>query len=98
MQFALASRADGASPLIYAAGHEHSLQVMSGEAADYLLVSGLGSSSKATAVGHGDDTIFAHGHPGFMTLDFVDEEIWLSVIEPVAGDDHVALRVLVSGA
>ena len=93
LEKALASRTNGKSPLIYAAGHDHSLQIMRGTVADYLLVSGLGSKSKATAVGHGDDTVFAHEHPGFMALDFTDQGIWLSAIEPVASGEQVVLRV-----
>lgn len=71
--------------LIYASGHEHSLQVLQGETTDYLLISGLGSSEKATAVSHGDNTLFAHQHSGFMVLDFFnDESVLLRVVEPVA--------------
>lgn len=71
--------------LIYASGHDHSLQVLQGDTADYLLISGLGSSEKATAVSHGDNTLFAHQHSGFMVLDFFnDESVLLRVVEPVA--------------
>lgn len=69
--------------LIYASGHEHSLQVLKGDVTDYLLVSGLGSSEKATEVSHGDNTLFAHQHSGFMALDFLaNGEILLRVVEP----------------
>ncbi len=69
--------------LIYASGHEHSLQVLEGNVTDYLLVSGLGSSEKATEVSHGDNTLFAHQHTGFMALDFfTNGEILLRVVEP----------------
>ena len=69
--------------LIYASGHEHSLQVLEGDVTDYLLVSGLGSSEKATEVSHGDNTLFAHQHSGFMSLDFLaNGEILLRVVEP----------------
>ena len=69
--------------LIYASGHEHSLQVLKGDVTDYLLVSGLGSSEKATEVSHGDNTLFAHQHSGFMALDFLsNREILLRVVEP----------------
>jgi len=76
-------------PLVYAAGHEHSLQVLDGgKAAHYLLVSGLGSSSKATSVGHRDNTLFAHLHPGFMAIDFMeDKKVKLHVVEP--GDREI---------
>lgn len=69
--------------LIYAAGHEHSLQVLKGEVVDYLLVSGAASSQKITAVSHGDNTLFAHQHPGFMVVDFLaDGKVLLQVVEP----------------
>ena len=76
-------------PLIYAAGHEHSLQVfVGGSEAEYLLVSGLGSASKATAVGHNERTLFAHARPGFMALDVLTRDrVLLRVIEP--GDNGV---------
>ena len=69
-------------PLIYAAGHDHSLQVLSGaEAADYILVSGSGS--RMSNVSHGKDTLFAHEHLGFMAVDFVeDARVLLRVVEP----------------
>ncbi len=70
-------------PLIYAAGHEHSLQVLRGDSAHYILVSGAGSKAKVTPVSHGDDTLFAHSHPGFMAVDFMkDRRVLLRVIEP----------------
>ena len=71
-------------PFIYASGHDHNLQVLSGTPlVDYFLISGLGSSQKATSVGHGADTIFAHLHPGFMALDFwEDDKVLLQVVEP----------------
>ncbi len=71
------------SLLIYASGHEHSLQVLKGDTTDYLLISGLGSSEKATEVNHGDNTLFAHQHSGFMAVDFLlDGSVLLRVVEP----------------
>jgi len=71
-------------PLIYAAGHEHSLQVLEGgEAAGYILVSGAGSISKLSSVRHGNNTLFAHLHIGFMSVDFwKDGSVWIYVVEP----------------
>lgn len=71
-------------PLIYAAGHDHALQVLEGHASvGYTLVSGLGSAVKATAVSHGDDTLFAHLHPGFMAIDLMENgRVLLRVVEP----------------
>ena len=73
----------GTPLLIYASGHEHSLQVLKGEIADYLLVSGAAASRKVTEVSSGDDTLFAHQHTGFMAVDFFDDgKILLRVVEP----------------
>ena len=72
----------GRGPVLYAAGHEHSLQVLKSDVVDYVLVSGAGSPSEVTAVTHGPDTIFAHEHAGFMSLDVTSTTIVLSVIEP----------------
>ncbi|MCG9126600.1 metallophosphoesterase [Candidatus Poribacteria bacterium] len=70
--------------LLYASGHDHSLQVLEGNTTDYLLISGLGSSEKASPVSHGDNTLFAHQHSGFMSIDFLaDGRFLLRVIEPI---------------
>ncbi len=53
-------------PLIVAAGHEHALQVLSGETANFVLVSGGGS--KAGEVSFGERTLFSDGRRGFMVL------------------------------
>ena len=86
-----AGAALGAAPLVYAAGHDHSLQVFEGDASvGYLLVSGLGSPSKGTRVTSSARTLFAHarrGLTGFMQIDFSkDEGVRLSVIEAGARD------------
>lgn len=67
--------------LLYAAGHEHSLQVMVDENGVYHGVSG--STSKRTKVGDGPLTRFAHEHRGLMTVDITkDNRIFLRVYEP----------------
>ena len=69
-----AAAAAGHEPLLFAAGHDHSLQLFrepTGPA--YSLVSGLGSSKKASAVSYGKHTLFAHSsgeRPGLIQLDF----------------------------
>ena len=69
--------------LIYASGHEHSLQVLKGDSVDYLLVSGAAASRKVTEVSSGDNTLFAHEHTGFMAVDFFnDGKVLLRVVEP----------------
>ncbi len=64
----------GHGPLVYAAGHDHSLQLFeSTQGPRFTLVSGLGSSAKTSAVGRNRRTLFAHAnpsHPGFMMIDF----------------------------
>ncbi len=83
----------GAAPLAYAAGHDHSLQVFeSSQGARYLLVSGMGSHSRASDVGSNRQTLFAHSnsaHPGFMEIDFMtDGRVRLAVIECADGNSQ----------
>lgn len=74
---------EGTSLLIYAAGHEHSLQVLKGDSVDYLLISGAAASRKVTEVLSGENTLFAHQHTGFMAVDFfTDGKVLLCVVEP----------------
>ncbi len=74
---------EGPPVLIYASGHEHSLQVLKGAVTDYLLVSGAAASQKVTEVMSGDSTLFAHQHTGFMAIDFLDDgKVLLRVVEP----------------
>ena len=62
-------------PLVYAAGHDHSLQLFEGdEVARMHIVSGAGSTGKVTRVTDLPETIFAHAVPGFVVLDFVGIE------------------------
>ena len=69
--------------LIYASGHEHSLQVLKGDTVDYLLISGAAASRKVTEVMSGTNTLFAHQHTGFMAVDFLtDGKVLLRVVEP----------------
>ena len=70
-------------PLIYAAGHDHGLQVLEGgDAAEYMLVSAIGLDVGAS-LSHGKDTLFAHLHPGFMVVDFLEDgRALLRVVEP----------------
>ena len=85
-------------PLIYAAGHDHGLQVLEGgEAADHILVSALGLD-RGSALSHGGKTLFAHLHPGFMVVDFMkDREVLLRVVE--TGEEEVVfLQWLTSAA
>jgi hypothetical protein len=81
-----AAEADGAAPLLYASGHEHSLQVFRNDRGPrYLLVSGLGSHRKALPVGRDRDSLFVHSNadtPGFAKLDFLrDGRVRLAIVE-----------------
>ena len=72
-----------ASLLIYAAGHDHSLQVLEDDIVDYLLVSGAAARRKVTEVMSGENTLFAHQHTGFMVVDFfTNGKVLLRVVEP----------------
>jgi len=90
-------------PFIHAAGHDHNLQVLTGNdsandantqrSPKHLLVSGAGSKSKISRVGHGEDTRFAHAHSGFMVVDYFDDtsemepgSVLLRVVEPATGN------------
>ena len=83
-QFAAAIAEPDSRPLVWAAGHDHNLQVFrtGGFGVEYTLVSGAGSY--LTDVGK-DDALFAagrqHGELGYMRLDFFrDGSVTLSVI------------------
>lgn len=71
-------------PLIYASGHDHSLQVFEdGESSEYMLVSGAGAKKKITRVGHNANTLFAHQHSGIQVLDFFrNGKVLLRIVEP----------------
>ncbi|MCY3712741.1 MAG: metallophosphoesterase [Gemmatimonadetes bacterium] len=76
-------------PLVYAAGHDHSLQLFEGdEVAGMHIVSGAGSTGKVTRVTDLPETIFAHAVPGFVVLDFVRLE------REGAGDGDPAVPVV----
>jgi hypothetical protein len=57
------------APLVYAAGHEHNLQVLKGKDAPYLLVSGAGAFGHLTRVRSTGATVFARTASGFMRID-----------------------------
>ena len=57
-------------PLLYAAGHDHSLQILDGgDFASIQVVSGAGAVERVSTVTHIPETIFAHAAPGFVVLD-----------------------------
>ena len=70
-------------PLAWAAGHDHSLQVLAGTGpVPYILVSGAGSIARPDPLARGADTMLASPQAGFMRLDALqDGRIRLEVIE-----------------
>jgi hypothetical protein len=57
-------------PEIYAAGHDHSLQLLeSGDVAGIYIVSGAGAVERVSTVTHLPETFFAHAAPGFVVVD-----------------------------
>jgi hypothetical protein len=55
--------------LVYAAGHDHSLQVISGSSARWLVVSGAGGYGHAGHVAWVDSTRYAASLSGYVRLD-----------------------------
>jgi hypothetical protein len=70
-------------PLLHAAGHEHSLQVLEGShQVQWNLVSGAGTVRRPDEVGKGDDTVFVSPRAGFMRVDLLrDGRVRLDVVE-----------------
>ncbi len=66
---ALEGAMEQAPPLVYAAGHEHGLQLLRGNAARWLVVSGAGSSRKITFVRPALGALYGEAVPGFARLD-----------------------------
>ena len=56
-------------PLLYAAGHDHNLQVFKGPCAKYTIVSGSGVVDHQEGVGWKKETLYAEAAAGFMRLD-----------------------------
>jgi hypothetical protein len=67
-------------PLVYAAGHEHALQVLDGHGARHLLVSGAGIYGHTGSVSRIAGSRFASSSPGFMRVDFAPRGARLAVL------------------
>jgi hypothetical protein len=82
-------------PLVYAAGHDHGLQVIEGrDTAGTLVVSGAGSARNVTTVTAIAGTLFAHAHAGFVVLDFYGDT---ADFGDASASDRVVLRVVEAG-
>jgi calcineurin-like phosphoesterase family protein len=71
LRAALDSGFSESPPLIYAAGHEHALQVIAGTSARFVLVSGAGIFGHVDRVSALDSTRFARSASGFMRVEFL---------------------------
>jgi len=69
MRESLAKVFEERPPRVYAAGHEHTLQVLEGRDVPWLLVSGAGYFGHSSPVGRLPETLFASSSSGFMRLD-----------------------------
>jgi hypothetical protein len=93
----LGSALETAPPLVWAAGHEHNLQVLDGgKHSSVALVSG--SASKAHPVTDEADTIYAHEALGFMEILFFNDREPLLIVHSDSGSGVVpTFRYVLSG-
>jgi hypothetical protein len=93
MRNGIADAIRSARPIVYAAGHDHNMQVfegVEGSEAAFFLVSGRGVPGKGSLVGSDESTLYAADVPGFMILDFLSQNrVVLRVIETETGDVYV---------
>lgn len=97
MRLAIDSVLGRRRPLMYAAGHDHNLQLIEGDAARYYVVSGGGPSSGVQPTGWLERTLYAHGRHGFVRID-IDESgrVRAGIIEVSnSGAEEVYSRLLV---
>ena len=69
------------TPLVFAGGHEHTLQVIADESPRFHIVSGAGNYGHISPVGRESGTLFAAASSGYVRLDFQsDGRVRLGVI------------------
>jgi hypothetical protein len=73
MRDSIEAALEGVRPLVYAAGHDHNLQVLrGGSAVRYILVSGAGSEAKAACAVRLRESYYTSQHrSGFIRLDIL---------------------------
>jgi hypothetical protein len=67
-------------PLLWAAGHDHGLQVLRGHTARYLVVSGAGILGHTKKPAGLESTLFASGDEGFARLDLEGPRRLLTIV------------------
>jgi hypothetical protein len=81
MREAFAEAFRGNPPLVFAAGHEHTLEVLRGDTAPNLLVSGAGYYGHTSPTKWRPETRYQKAASGFMRLDFLRSgEVRLGVL------------------
>lgn len=88
MRAALDSAFTGRPPLIYAAGHDHALQVIAGTSARYEVVSGAGTFGHRSEVATLEGTRFARSASGFMRIDVLHDGRARLAVTVVDADGH----------
>ncbi len=83
-------------PTIYAAGHDHNLQLLeAGDVAGLYVVSGAGARERVSTVTHLPETIFAHAAEGFVVVDFGRRPLDASrSADPTPAESAVVVRVI----
>lgn len=89
------------APAIYAAGHDHNLQLLDAQGvAGIYVVSGAGAVERVSTVTHLPETLFAHAVPGFVVADFGTSDgepvVVLRVIESLHGTKAASTGELIS--
>ena len=74
--------------IVYASGHEHSLQVIKGKGDNLYLISGYGTAVHANTLSYGEKSLFSALYPGFMQLDILDSNkvrLGVFIVNPETG-------------
>jgi hypothetical protein len=100
LQAALTRAFADAPPLVYAAGHDHGLQVIRGGPAPWLVVSGGGATREITFVRRIAGMLYGRARSGYVRLDaFDDGGVALAVVETVAHEPpHLAFEACLTAA